>query len=226
MAHAESRKPDLKVIPLGRETLQEQVYRRICDMILDGEIEPGEVVTIPSIADACSVSHMPVREALKRLMAENALTVVSGRSIGIPKLTRERLTDLRDVRVELECYAAARAAGNVNPTEIKALRRQFTELEGTSYKDDVKAYLRANRVFHFSIYAAARSPTLLSLIENLWLQIGPYLNHLQGSGNPELSNVHHRLMIEGLEERNEAKMRDAMRDDIDKAYNVLLSLLG
>lgn len=225
MANAEFRKPDLKVIPLGRETLQDQVYRRICDMILDGEIEPGQVVTIPSIADACSVSHMPVREALKRLMAENALTVVSGRSIGIPKLSRERLSDLRDVRVELECYAAARAARNVQPDEIALLRDQYRELEGTSYRDDVKSYLRANRVFHFSIYAAARSPTLLSLIENLWLQIGPYLNLLKGSGNPELSNLHHRHMIEGLEQRDEAKMRAAMRDDIDKAYNVLMSLL-
>ena len=55
----------LKVVPLNRETLQERVYRQICDLILDGEIVPGQLVTIQAMADAFGVSHMPVREARK-----------------------------------------------------------------------------------------------------------------------------------------------------------------
>src|SRR5262245_47189775 len=94
MAGAPHTKTSLKVVPLNRETLQDRVYRRVCDLILDGEIAPGQLVTIQSLADACEVSHMPVREALKRLTAANALTVVSGRSIGIPRLNRASLNDL------------------------------------------------------------------------------------------------------------------------------------
>ncbi|MGT2468783.1 GntR family transcriptional regulator [Mesorhizobium atlanticum] len=47
-----------------------------------------------SLADAFGIGPMPVREALRRLTAANALTVVSGRSIGIPPLSRSRLTDI------------------------------------------------------------------------------------------------------------------------------------
>ena len=62
-------------------------YRRICDLILDGGIAPGQVVTIQILAKAFGVSTMPVREALKRLTAGGALSLLTGRSIGIPRLS-------------------------------------------------------------------------------------------------------------------------------------------
>ncbi len=70
--------------PVGRETVQDRVYREIRQMILNGEIEPGQTLTIQGLSEAFRVSAMPVREALRRLMAEQALMVVSGRSVGIP----------------------------------------------------------------------------------------------------------------------------------------------
>ncbi|HUA77287.1 MAG TPA: GntR family transcriptional regulator, partial [Acetobacteraceae bacterium] len=81
----------LKLSPVDRETVQDRVYRRIREMILNGEIAPGQSITIPGLSAAFQVSAMPVREALRRLMAEQALMVVAGRSVGIPTLSRTRL---------------------------------------------------------------------------------------------------------------------------------------
>src|SRR4051812_11493716 len=92
----------LPVMPVKRGTLQDEIYRRVCDLILDGEIAPGQLMTIQGLADAFGVSAMPVREALQRLTTAKALTVISGRSIGIPKLSLDLLTDLRRVRVWVE----------------------------------------------------------------------------------------------------------------------------
>src|ERR1700757_3411756 len=99
MMDVEAKKPELQVVPLARDTLHERAYRRICDLILDGEIAPGQVVTIANLADAFGVSTMPVREALKRLMTAGALSLVTGRSIGVPRLSLDRLADLRRVRL-------------------------------------------------------------------------------------------------------------------------------
>ncbi len=57
------------------------------------------------LAEAFGVSPMPVREALTKLTGAGVLTVVSGRTIGIPKLTSARLEDLRRVRLEVETTA-------------------------------------------------------------------------------------------------------------------------
>lgn len=123
------------------------------------------------------------------------------------------------------CPTIINAAKRISPEELEILQLECRELKKSGETEDVKAYLRANRAFHFSIYRAARSESLLSIIENLWLQIGPYLNLLRGSGNYSVANKHHQTMVDCLWARNENGVRDAVRTDIEAAYQVLLRLL-
>ena len=109
------------VARLPKGTLQDHVYRQCCEMLLSGEIAPGQLVTIQALSDAFGVSAMPVREALQRLIAAKALTVISSRSIGVPHLTRERLLDLKRVRLEVESLAAQWAVTRIAAKEIGEL---------------------------------------------------------------------------------------------------------
>ena len=213
------------IVPLTRETLQDQVFRRVTELILDGSIVPGQMVTVQSLADAFGVSPMPVREALRRLSAADALTVVSGRSIGIPALSRARLSDLRNVRFEVEAIAGGWAAERCNDALRASLRQLLEALDGANAAGDVKAYLRANYAFHFTIYRASESENLLRIIENLWLQISPYFNMLHDSGNYSTSNRHHREMFTAICERDVERVQKAIRADIDGAYHVLMGVL-
>ncbi|TKB98298.1 MAG: GntR family transcriptional regulator [Mesorhizobium sp.] len=225
MAGAAFRKPGVEITPLSRDTLQDRVYRHVTELILDGSIVPGEMVTVQSLADAFGVSPMPVREALRRLSAANALMVVSGRSIGIPALSRARLIDLRNVRFEIEAIAAAWAAERIDDHGVMLLGQHLEALEQANAAGDVKSYLRANYAFHFSIYRAAGSENMLSIIENLWLQISPYFNMLHDSGNYSTANQHHQQMFAALRDRNAEAVRAAVRADIDAAFTVLIKLL-
>src|SRR5689334_21132932 len=167
-------RPALSVAPAPRGTMQDYVYRQLCDLILNGEIAPGQLITIQAIADAFDVSAMPVREALQRLTAAKVLTVISGRSIGIPLLTAERMLDLRRVRLEVEALAADWAAPLITAEQIRALEDILERLGEAARDGDRKEYVRLNRAFHFAIYAASGSSVLMAIIENLWLQISPY----------------------------------------------------
>ena len=213
------------IVPLTRETLQDQVFRRVTELILDGSIVPGQMVTVQSLADAFGVSPMPVREALRRLSAADALTVVSGRSIGIPALSRARLSDLRNVRFEVEAIAGGWAAERCTDALRASLRQLLEALDGANAAGDVKAYLRANYAFHFTVYRASESENLLRIIENLWLQISPYFNMLHDSGNYSTSNRHHREMFTAISDGDVASVQQAIRADIDGAYHVLMGVL-
>ena len=151
--------------PVGRETVQDRVYREIRQMILNGEIEPGQTVTIQGLSEAFRVSAMPVREALRRLMAEQALMVVSGRSVGIPALTRARLADLRRVRRDVEGLAVTWAAERIGANELRRMADLVERMQLAADARDGRRYVPANHDFHFIIYRAADSPTLLSIIE-------------------------------------------------------------
>ena len=217
---------EIQVEPLARDTLQERVYSQVAGLILDGGIAPGQLVTIQSLADSFGVSTMPVREALKRLTAANALTVVSGRSMGIPPLNLDRLTDLRNVRLELEGVAVAWAARANEGTTIERLDEDLARMDRAIAAGDTKAFLQANRSFHFAVYRASQSPALVSLIEILWLQISPYFNLLRGSGNYNAANASHRLMAEAIKRADAVAARAAMASDINDAYDVLANLLA
>jgi DNA-binding GntR family transcriptional regulator len=194
-------------------------------LILNGEIAPGQLITIQSLADAFGVSAMPVREALQRLSAARVLTVISSRSIGIPRLTGERLADLRRVRLEVESLAAVWATPNIGEAEIAALEATVAAMEEAAQIGDNKQYLRCNRAFHFKIYQAGRSEALLAIIETLGLQISPYFHLLHASGNYFKANEQHELMLSAIRARDEAAVSLAVRNDIEAAYRVLVSLL-
>jgi DNA-binding GntR family transcriptional regulator len=219
-------KSEYQVEPLARDTLQDRVYSQVAELILDGGIAPGQLVTIQGLAEAFGVSTMPVREALKRLSAANALTVVSGRSIGIPPLTLERLTDLRNVRLEIEGTATSWAAGHIDAKGIAALEAHLERMERSIADGDTRAYLQSNRAFHFTIYRFAGSATLVGLIEILWLQISPYFNLLRESGNYVSANIHHRGMVAGLMRGDGAAARAGIAGDIADSYDVLAKILG
>lgn len=220
-----TRERRLPLRPVGRETVQDRVYRQLRDMILNGEVEPGQTITIQSLSDAFQVSAMPVREALRRLTAEQALTVVSGRSVGIPALTRQRLADLLRVRREVEPLAASWAAARIGTAELQGLENLVEHMRIAADRHDGRLFVPANHDFHFTIYRAAASAALLGIIELLWLQIGPYFHALRASDNWHTANAAHRDLLAALRQGDGAGAAAALRRDIEDAASTLDDLM-
>lgn len=211
--------------PIVREKVSDQVYQRLRDGIMRGELAPGQNVTIQGLAADLDVSAMPVREALHKLSAHRALMVLSGRSVGVPELSVERLADLRRVRREIEGMAAAWASQLARKEDLAALTRFIDAMWQAERQTDRAGYLAANQQFHFHIYRMSESPTILPIIESLWLQIGPYLNLLHNSGNFETSNHMHEAARDALAAGDADGARAAIQSDIDGAADALTPLL-
>ena len=226
MSEVKSRaKASLSVVPVQRATMQEDVYQQAKQLILNGELAPGQSITIQWLADAFGVSAMPVREAILRLTAEKALTVVAGRSLGIPPLSRARLDDLTRTRLEVEKLAVTWATMAIGSAAVADLDRLVSKMDNIEPGHEArKIYLRANREFHFAVYRSSGSETLMGIIEGLWLQISPYFNLLQERGNFAVSNLHHRALVKALRRRDDAAAAEALRQDIWDAAEILLSM--
>ena len=168
---------------------------------------------------------MSVREALHRLVAEKALTVVAGRSVGIPPLTVERLEDLQRVRVEIEGAAAEWAAQAISAEDLGHLSGLIEQMDVAATKGDRRESVRADPAFHFTIYRASGSDTLLSIVESLWLQTGPYVNLLSATGNLWASNVEHKTIRDALIRKDGTAARRALQTDTEGAAAALKSIL-
>lgn len=216
----------LPQMQVSRVTLPDEIYRQLKTMILDGGLIPGELVTIQGLASAFGVSAMPVREALQRLTGERALTVISGRSVGIPQLEARRLRDLTRVRMEIESIAAKWATPNVSDADCTKLQGLVDVMARAAEAGDTRAYVRGNHDFHFTVYGAAGSEALLSTIEGLWLQVSPYFHLLHSSGNYVAANEEHKMILQAIRAGDSKACAFHVREDINSATKVLLDLLG
>ena len=225
MAETRRRRASLPVKRVTRVNLPDEIYAQIKDLILDGGIAPGQQVTIQGLAEDFGVSAMPVREALQRLTAERALTVVAGRSVGIPLLSAGRLQDLRRVRLEIESLAGRWCAERIAKPAFAALEAHVSEMDRAIARQDSHAFVLANREFHFAVYRAADSETLLSIIEGLWLQVSPYFHLLHESGNYVAANEQHKKLVLALKRRDGDSASEAISADINAAAEVLMDLL-
>ncbi|GIK83004.1 MAG: GntR family transcriptional regulator [Alphaproteobacteria bacterium] len=212
----------LDVPKLQRNTLNDEVYLQLKEAIIAGTVLPGSTMTIRSLAASFGISPMPVREALRRLVAEHVLVMLPNRSVALPALTRERFRELTRIRTSLEGLAAEEATGRIDRKTIESMAEINTRME-QKYAPSRNDYLILNREFHFALYRSAGLPTLLSIIESLWLRAGPLLNIQQKvySESNRTVQAHHRVLLKALRRGDAAAARQAIVSDIEEAAEII-----
>ncbi len=214
----------------ARATLADRAYARLRELLISGQVAPGDRLSARELAPRFRMSPMPVRAAIERLSADGALEVRPQSGARVPLMTRSRFVELRTIRVSLEGMAAEHAAARVTVRELAAVRgfheRFCAAARGA--RPNLRAAIRANRDLHFAVYAAARMPALFALIEGLWLQIGPVLNLDLRSGPQRLHALaayeHHAGLVEALARQDGPAARRALVSDIETAADYILSL--
>ncbi|MBO1110621.1 GntR family transcriptional regulator [Bordetella petrii] len=211
------------------ETLGAQVLQQIKEILLTGRITPGESLSLRSAAESLGVSMMPVRQAVHQLVADQALEVTPNRSVRVPVMTAAQFHEVTQIRLEVESYAVEKAVPNVDPALVQSLRELNAALSKalTAGGDSLGDAVLLNKTLHFSIYSAANMPTLVKMIESLWLRIGPILNYDLRSGSERTLNkvavAHHDALINALEAQDIASARKALQQDIETAYQYIVS---
>jgi DNA-binding GntR family transcriptional regulator len=211
--------------PIERETLNDRVYRELKNSIMAGAFKPGSELTLRSVAQALGTSFMPVRDAMRRLATERGLEIRPSRTIAIPTLSAEEFLELRRVRVLLEGEAVALAAEKITERQLANVRTILKKLEGLS-KDRRGQFWSLNLKLHFAIYEAGASPLMLSIIESLWLQLGPILARVPVSRALNDSADPHQLLVRALEERNPEAARAALIADLTQATEQVMKELA
>lgn len=214
--------PLLSPVPIN-----EAVYRALRDQLMRGDFAAGQNLGIEELALAMNTSTMPVRAALQRLAEQRAVERNRSRSMQVPLLTIERLDDIRRSRVLVEGALTEWAVPRLRRADIDLLKQLARKIaKALKSPSTIDQGLVHNQAFHFTIYQAADSPTLFSIVESLWLQSGPYLRaarelmHEAQGPDPEL----HEQILQAIVDGNTPAARQAMEHDIAWAFDRLRML--
>lgn len=199
----------------------ERVYRSLRQQVMHGELAPGAALTLRGIGRSFGVSMTPAREAVRRLVAEGALTLSSSGRVTTPELTPERIEELAAIRAMLEPEMAARALPRAHFALIERLAAINALNAEAVLNRDAVAYVRTNLEFHRTLYLRAQTPAMLALCETVWLQLGPTMRAVYARLQRKEAPPHHRMILAALKAGDEPGLRLAVRTDVTQGLRHL-----
>jgi len=199
----------------------ERLYRTLRSQVMHGELPPGQALTLRGLARTFDVSTTPAREAVRRLVAEGALSLSSSGRIATPELSPERIEELAAIRALLEPELASRALPRAHFALIDRLTAINAANSEAVLRQDAVAYIRTNLEFHRTLYLRAQAPAMLALTETVWLQLGPTMRALYGRLRRNEPPPYHRLILGALKAGDEPGLRLAIRTDVTQGLRHL-----
>lgn len=199
----------------------QRVYDQLRAMVLFGDLAPGQPVTIQGLVADLGVGMTPVREALRRLTAEGALSFQGNRRISVPVLTLDDLDQVRFLRSALEPELARRAAGRVTQDDIAQLVALDARLDRAISEGDRHGYLQGNYDFHAALYAMADAPMLAAQVDALWLRFGPSLRDILADHAPAALPDQHKHLLAALRSGDAEVASQAIARDVAQGVDRL-----
>jgi DNA-binding GntR family transcriptional regulator len=207
--------------PVSREILSTKIKDRILQLILEGELQPGDRLVETRIARELGVSQSPMREAIRDLAGVGLLEIEPFRGARVRRFTREEFLDDMDMRGELEAIAASRAATRITDAEIAGLRSLVDEMATLGAAGDAHGQALKNTEFHRTVVLAAGSEAL----QRMWNTLEPFARTYVTAMVPGIDLVwlgeRHRAIVDALETRDPDLSALVMREHAREARDLL-----
>jgi DNA-binding GntR family transcriptional regulator len=202
--------------PVAQQSIVDFVIDEVRRSILDGSLRPGSPISIADLGSDLNVSHIPVREALRRLEGEGLIELRRGRSAIVAALSRDDLADVSGMRALLEADVMARAVALYDAADIAAIEAAWTALEVRS-GDDVETLSRRHRAFHELLLGPALTEWSTRLLDMVWQAGDRYLHLVLAeamSSSPTRLRDEHRSLLDAARQRSRRAARKAVLDHL------------
>jgi DNA-binding GntR family transcriptional regulator len=192
--------------------LHDEITNQLRDMIVDGDLKPGQKVPEPELCQRFGVSRTPLREALKVLAAEGIVQLLPNRGAVVAKVTREEIEQIFPIMGALESLAGELACERITEDELEKLRRLHKAMVGHYRRSEWLPYSKLNRAIHEAIFAAAGNAALSAIYQQLIIRIHAIRFVVKKTPERWRQAVEeHEQMVEALESRDGKKLARIMK---------------
>lgn len=148
----------------SEDTIVSRISRILADRIVTGQLDPGTKLRQDHIADEFGTSHVPVREAFRRLEAQGLAVSEPRRGVRVASFDLKEVREVAQMRAALEVLALRHAAPHLTPSILD--QAEDATVAGDN-SHDVRSWEEANRRFHTLILTPCAMPRLLAAISDL-----------------------------------------------------------
>jgi DNA-binding GntR family transcriptional regulator len=181
-------------------TTAARIAEAIGERIISGAMQPDAPLRQDHVAREFNSSHVPVREAFRRLEAQHLVVSVPRRGVRVAPLDANSVREIAEMRAALEVVALRNAAPRLTPAHLAKIELALIEADKAETLAEFEA---ANRAFHHTLVATCGMPRLLASLDGLQLANSRLVFSMarRAPWRPR-SNQDHRLILAALRARN------------------------
>jgi len=200
-------------------------YQILRNRVVTGELAGGTRLVNRTLGKEMGVSHVPVREALHRLVSDGLVEHIPGAGSFVRTVTGEDLSHLYSLRELLEGFAVREACAHATEWQVRVLQKKIAqghELvdrvraggQDNLNNDEQKAWFDHEQELHQAIIDAAANPWLTKMVEQVQLlarviQSNPLQLTLDG--------------VEAVLSEHEGLVKSIIQKDAEKASALIAS---
>jgi len=185
-----------QLVIANRSSLSEQVRNHILARIATGQFPPGHKIVEARIAEALHVSTIPVREAIRELVARRVLEYLVHRGARVREVSMAETIDALRVKAVLEALAARLAGPRLMPL-VPRLRSYIQLILDSAVRHDFVEFQDQNQHFHRTIVEASGNQILLAQWDSLAFEVRTrfLLDYLQAVDPQVLAREHADILL-------------------------------
>lgn len=194
------------------EPIQGQIEADLRQQILHGVIPPGGRINVRQLEGVYKVSHIPIREAIRRLEGEGLVVTVPNRGAVAAEVSLRELDEVYDLRRIVEPQVIRRAAAKATPEERDAVTGRQHQLELAESGGTPEEFSQAHWDFHWSLLAPGASQEIERLVHRLWRVADRYLR---------LSRTSSATVVDVAHEQHDHLYKAFLDGDADEVAHIL-----
>lgn len=178
-----------------RDTIAVRIGKVLADRIISGAIEPGTRLRQDRIAEEFGTSHVPVREAFRRLESQGLAINEPRRGVRVAAFDLREVKEVAEMRASLEVLALRHAAPHLTAAILDEAEGATQDCDAAH---DVRTWEEANRRFHRLILAPCDMPRLMAAIDDLHTASARFLFAVWRSDWEVRTDHEHRAILAAL----------------------------
>lgn len=212
---------------LKKATLAEQAYEAVKEMILTGELQPGQELPEEKLAAELGISRTPLREALKRLAVDALIDIRKTRPAIVAEFTHEDVKEIMEIRRILEIHSLGYMSKADQRRVVGELRPILAEQLNAINQEDFISFMDKDQEFHNILYQAVPNRRLKEMIHTINSGGSRAFLFLSDTINDSATEAYHEhaAILQELEEGNLEKAKEKMEIHLTNIENRLLKYI-
>lgn len=200
---------------IQRVSMVDNVTERLRHALLAGDIKPGEPIRVAQLERSFGVSHIPIREAVRRLEAEGLIVAEPQRAAVAAGVDLKDLGGLYDLRRIIECEVIRRSVARMSEEQVESVRDALVALEAVAQNHDSPEFWDLHMDFHWALLEPGATAWIRRVLEQIWVASQRYVR-LFVSTTLHDAMRDHRELLAACEARDDERAERILRLHLDR----------